>query len=946
MNKGIVKSMFLVVCMLWTAVWAQDVNAPINNDPNVKIGKLENGMTYYIRANKKPEKKVEFRLAVNAGSMQENDDQQGLAHFTEHMGFNGIKGYPGNAVVSELQKIGVSFGADLNAYTSFDQTVYMIQLPSDDPKYLNLGFDILYGWAAGMLMDDKEIDKERGVIIEEWRMRLGANDRMQRKYYPVLMNNSRYAERMPIGKVELLKTFKPQVLKDFYKDWYRPDLQAIIIVGDIDVNATEAKIKEMMSGIQMPANPRKKEIYPIPMRTEPAVVICTDKEAPATVLFSYKLFPNFKIEKVGDYKTEFTHQLYNTMFDARFSEISQNPDCPFIGASEGYGDFIGVLDAYGFQIVCKENRTEDALKRVIQEEHRVKKYGFLESELKRAKEVLMERYKRAEKEVDKTESATFTWQYISHYLEGDPIPGAKRLAKFAEKFVAEITLEEVNALAEVWLKENNAVVVLQIPEKEGIKVPTEDGLLKIMTDPQLANVEPYVDDYKETDFVDPDKITAGKIVSERNLDEIGAKELMLSNGVKVILKKTEFKNDEIVMSARSKGGYSLYPPEDIVSAQFANEFVDNGGIADMDVNSLHKKMQGKRYGLMPYIYTLGESFDGSASPDDLETYFQYLHAYFTNIRIDTSAYKVVMDQMLTQIKMIAQMPMYKMLAKLMDVSTQKNPYASNILTMGEEGIKKADFNRAVQIFRERFANPADFVFTFVGNFDETLMRQYLEKYVASLPTQRGQNEFYRDAVLADMFPTTQQSETIISGTEDQSWVGIAFSHQYPYSNANNMIATQIGDAIDIELLELIREKMGGVYSPIVQADFERHPKAEWALMIAYACAPKKVEKITAAALKFLKNFQKTGPKPETLEKVKKQLINSNLTRLESNNFWKNYISGKYFEDEQAELNLINSYEARVNAVTMDDIKKFLQENFDPNHYVRVTLLPENVKKKK
>jgi zinc protease len=933
--------LFVAAHAMTAAVKAQDVNAPINNDPNVRIGTLENGMTYYIRANKKPENKVEFRLAVNAGSNQENDDQRGLAHFTEHMGFNGLKGYPGNAVVSELQKIGVSFGADLNAYTTFDETVYMIQLPSDDPKYLKLGFDILYGWAAGMLMDDKEIDKERGVILEEWRLGLGAQDRMMKKYFPVIFNNSRYAERLPIGLPEILKSFKHQTLKDFYRDWYRPDLQAVIVVGDIDLDATEARIRELMNGIVPTSNPRVKENYPIPLRTSPAAVVCTDPEAMGTQIISYRLFPDFQMKTVGDYQTAMMHELYNIMFDARFSEMLQHPECPFIAASSGYSGFIGACDMYFSYAVCKDNLAEAALKILQQEEHRVLKYGFLESELVRAKSELMERYTRASKEVSKTESAHFASEYVSHFLHKDPIPGAKRALKFAEKFIPEITLEAVNGLSKEWLKEGHApVFILTAPQKEDVKVPTENDLLAIFNDPSLADVQPYTDDYKETDFVDPDAITEGSMLSSRAIDVIDAKEITLSNGITVILKKTEFKNDEIVFSAKSKGGFSLYPVKDIPSAMFAGEMVDRGGIADMDFTSLEKKMKGKRYGIMPSIGVLSEEFDGSSSPDDLETFFQYLHAYFTHIRTDSNAYQVVLNQYLTQKKMIEQNPMYKFFGSFVDASTQSNPYASNILTMKEETIQSADYERAVQIFRERFANPADFVFVFVGNFEEEKMEQYLKKYVASLPTKAGEKESFNASVVANTFPATQVQHKVVAGTEDQSWVGLAFEAPFPYDAKNNMIVTEIGDAMDIELTELIREKLGGTYSPMIYTSTSKHPTETWSTVIMFSCSPAKAEKLTGTVLKYLQQFQAKGPKAETLEKVQKQLLNAHTTRLETNGFWLNYMATKYFEDEQQQIDMVNSYNERVNAVTLDDIKHFMQAHFNPNHYVRVTLLPE------
>ena len=493
--------LFLLALVCALTVFAQkgdlNLNDPIKADPNVTIGKLDNGMTYYIRRNTYPKDRVEFRLAVNAGSNQENDDQQGLAHFTEHMAFNGIEGFPSNSMVDVLRSKGVVFGADLNAYTSFDETVYMIPMPTDDPTNIDLGLKILRGWAAGLLYDNKEIDEERGVIIEEYRLGLGADDRMRKEYWPILMKDSRYADRMPIGKLDILQTFDYQVIKDFYKDWYRPDLQAVIVVGDIDVKDVEAKIKTMFGNIPAKQNPRKKETYGIGSNADPLVAVCTDKEATGSSVMLIRKHPHSAMKTIGDFRQQLCIDLYNTMYDARFEEMTQDPKCPFLYASAGYGDFIGNTDAYAAQASAKENRIPDALRVLLQEDFRVLKYGFLQTELDRAKEELLERYDKAAKEADKTESARFASQYINNFLRQDPIPGAKRENNYAKKLIEGITLDEINALAKNWITPENTVAIVTAPDKEGVSVPSKEEILKIMNDKSLGIVDPYVDTYKD-----------------------------------------------------------------------------------------------------------------------------------------------------------------------------------------------------------------------------------------------------------------------------------------------------------------------------------------------------------------------------------------------------------------------------------------------------------------
>ncbi|MBR4637629.1 MAG: insulinase family protein, partial [Bacteroidales bacterium] len=613
------KKVFLFMMALFCAlaVFAQkgDLNLsdPIKADPNVTIGKLDNGLTYYIRRNTYPKDRVEFRLAVNAGSNQENDNQQGLAHFTEHMAFNGIEGFPSNSVVDHLRSKGVVFGADLNAYTSFDETVYMIPMPTDDPGNIDLGLKILRGWAAGLLYDNKEIDEERGVIIEEYRLGLGADDRMRKEYWPVLMKDSRYADLMPIGKLDILQTFDYQVIKDFYHDWYRPDLQAVIVVGDINVAEVEAKIKTMFGNIPAKQNPRKKETYGIGANKEPLVAVCTDKEATGNSVMLIRKHKHTAMKTIGDFRDQLCIDLYNTMLDARFMEMTQDPKCPFLGADGGYGEFIGNTDAYAMEATAKENRIPDALRVLMQEDYRVMKYGFLQTELDRAKEELLERYEKAAKEVDKTESARFASQYINNFLRQDPIPGAKRENTYAKKLVEGITLEEINALAKNWVTEDNMVAIVTAPDKEGVSVPTKEEILSILKDKSLANVQPYVDTYKDQEILEKETLKPGKITSVEKIETVGAEKWTLSNGITVYLKKTDYKNDEILFSASSKGGKTLYGAKDLASADFAADIIDRGGISELDYNSLMKKMKGKNAGVSPEINLLTEGFSGSSS---------------------------------------------------------------------------------------------------------------------------------------------------------------------------------------------------------------------------------------------------------------------------------------------------------------------------------------------
>ncbi len=937
--------LFIAAVFCALAVFAQkgdlNLNDPIKTDPNVVIGKLDNGLTYYIRKNSYPKDRVEFRLAVNAGSNQENDNQQGLAHFTEHMAFNGIEGFPSNSVVDHLRSKGVVFGADLNAYTSFDETVYMIPMPLDDPGNIDLGLKILRGWAAGLLYDNKEIDEERGVIIEEYRLGLGADDRMRKEYWPVLMAGSRYADRMPIGKLDILQTFEYQVIKDFYHDWYRPDLQAVIVVGDIDVKVVEEKIKTMFGNIPAKQNPRKKETYGIAPNKEPLVAVCTDKEATGSQVELIRKHKHAPMKTIGDFRQQLCIDLYNAMFDARLEEMTQDPKCPFIGASAGYGDFIGNTDAYAAMAMAKENHIPDALRVLLQEDYRVLKYGFLQTEFDRAKEELLERYEKASKEADKTESARFAVQYINNFLRQDPIPGAKRENTYAKKLMEGITLEEVNALAKNWVTEDNMVAIITAPDKEGVSVPSKDEILNILKDKSLANVQPYVDTYKDQEILEKENLKPGKITSVEKIDAVGAEKWTLSNGITVYLKKTDYKNDEILFSASSKGGKSLYPAKDLASADFASDIIDRGGIAGLDYNSLMKKMKGKNVGISPDINLLTEGFSGSSSPKDLEFFFQYLNAFFTNPRIDENAFQLVMDDTKEQLKMITAQPMYQFLGKLLDAAYNNDPYMKQVFTMDDDYLAQVNFNRAVQIYKERFANPADFNFYFVGNYDEKVMKEYVELYLGSMKTEPNKKENYNLNVLKPR-PDKASTQTVYAGTEEQGWMGMIISNPIDWNYRNSIIADMVGEALDIQFVRIVREKMGDVYSPMVQMGASKLPRPEMTLMILLGCDPVKTDKLADASLKILNDFKKKGPDNKTMELIKKQMLSTRAKNIQTNRFWLSYISNKVNQGE--ELIAPSEYDNIVNSITKKDMVDFMKKYFKPEIYTRADMHPTTMQK--
>ena len=762
---------------------------------------------------------------------------------------------------------------------------------------------------------------------------------MRKEYWPILMKDSRYADRLPIGKLDILQTFDYQVIKDFYHDWYRPDLQAVIVVGDINVAEVEAKIKTMFGNIPAKQNPRKKETYGIGANKEPLVAVCTDKEATGSQVELIRKHKHTPMKTIGDFRQQLCIDLYNAMFDARLEEMTQDPKCPFIGAGAGYGDFIGNTDAYASLAMAKENHIPEALRVLMQEDYRVLKYGFLQTELDRAKEELLERYDKAAKEVDKTESARFAVQYINNFLRQDPIPGAKRENTYAKKLIEGINLDEINALAKNWVTEDNMVAIITAPDQEGVKVPTKEEILSILKDKSLANVQPYVDTYKDQEILEKETLKAGKITSVEKIDAVGAEKWTLSNGITVYLKKTDYKNDEILFSASSKGGKTLYGVEDLASADFAADIIDRGGIAGIDYNSLMKKMKGKDVGVSPTINLLSEGFSGSSSPKDLEFFFQYLNAFFTNPRIDPNAYELVMQESKEQIKMMTAQPMYKYLGKFLEAAYNYDPYMKQTFSYDNEYLSQVNFDRAVQIYKERFSNPADFNFFFVGNYDEKEMKEFVELYLGSMKTDPKNKEKANLSVLKPR-PEKATTQTIYAGTEEQGWMGMYITNPIDWNYRNSIIADMIGEALDIQFVRIVREKMGDVYSPMVNMGASKLPHPEMTLMILLGCDPVKTDKLADASLKILNDFKAKGPDKKTMELVKKQMISTRAKNIQTNRFWLSYISGKINQDEP--IIAPSEYDNIVNSITKKEMVEFMKKYFKPEIYTRADMHPETM----
>ena len=927
-------SFLLITGFLLTGLSSQKINFddPIPPDPAIRIGKLENGLTYYIKQNKKPEQRIELRLAINAGSICETDAQQGLAHFCEHMCFNGTKTFPGNKLVDVLEEMGVKFGAELNAFTSFDQTIYMLKVPSDKPDEIDKGFQVLEDWAHQVNFDETEIDKERGVIIEEWRLGLGADDRMMQKYLPVLFKGSKYADRVPIGKVDILKSFPYDTLRKFYKTWYRPDLMAVVVVGDIDPSLAEEKVKEYFNRVPMPANPEKRVEYSVPGNIEPLISVVTDKEATgfdAQILFKH---PKSGSVTYGDYRKYLIKSLYTGMLNNRLQEINRKPDAPFLYAGAGYGSFIGrTIDVYSLSVSAKENQIEKSIEVLLTENERARQFGFTESELEREKKDLYTLYENGAKEADKTLSADYADEYIRNYLTQETIPGYQKEFEIVKDFLPGITLAELNKLGQSWTTEDNMLVLITAQEKKGIEVPDEQKVAGIIKSVKSEKVVAYVDNVSDAPLLPEQPVPVAVIKTESNT-EFGYTVLTFGNGVRMILKPTDFKNDEILISAFSPGGTSLYPDNDIMSATLASTIVAQSGLGNYDLTGLQKKLSGNTAKLTPYISELREGINGSCSPKDLETMLQLNYLFFTGIRRDENAFNSYLSRMKNMVKPMRSNPQVIFSDTLSKVVSMNSPRV--IAIPSDAQLDQINLDRLLNIFRDRFADASDFTYFMVGNFKVSEVTPLLEKYIGGLPSTR-RKETWKDVTPG--FPKGLVKVDVPKNSEPQSMVAMVWRGDFKWKEKYRQEFTMLMNILSIKCRESMREDKGGVYGVSINGSAARFPKPKYTITSSWGCNPDSINMLSATLLDEMAKIKRDGPSEVDLNKVKETLIRERETRIKENNFWISALQNVYLNGDR--LLTLDEFKNFVNSFTASDIKTIAKKYLDTTSYVEVTLTP-------
>lgn len=904
-------------------------------DPHVKVGQLENGLKYYIRENHKPENRAELRLVVNVGSILEEDDQRGIAHFVEHMAFNGTKHFAKQEIVNYLESIGMRFGPDINAYTSFDETVYMLQIPTDRAEIITTAFQILEDWAHLLTFDKEEVEKERKVVIEEWRLGRGAMARMRDKQFPVLFKNSRYADRLPIGKKEILEKVQAKELRKFYKDWYRPDLMAVIAVGDFDSQKILELIVQHFAHLKSPRKPKVRKIYPVPDHQETLFAIATDPEATSTSVSIYFKQDVHEDKTIADYLNLIREILFNGMFNARLSElIRSSSDPPFIFAFSNKSQIVRAKEFYILGAVVKENGILRGLETLLTEALRLKKYGFTETELQRQKAELLRGMEIAFNERDKTESSVYAAEYIRNFLTGEPFPGVEYEYKLHKKYLPKIKLDEINALAKTWITDHNRVVMVNAPEKPGLHIPTEAEIRAVFEKSQNEIIKPYADVTSDIPLLAKPP-QPGKVVKETYYPEVDVTEWQLSNGVRVVLKPTDFKNDEVLFEAFSPGGHSLAPDEDFIPARTATSIINESGVGKFDRITLEKKLAGKAVRVSPWIGSLEEGMSGGAAPRDLEAMFKLIYLYFTEPRVDSTAFLSYKNRLKDFIANRHASPEAAFQDTIQVTMAQYHPHSK---PWSLELIKKMDLRKSFEFYQDRFADASDFTFILVGNFTLKKIRPFVETYLGSLPA-KNRKESWRDVGIRP--PKGVIEKTVWKGLEPKSRIQIIFSGPFQWSRENRYLLQSMASVFQIRLREVLREEKGGTYGVSVWAIPSHYPLESYQLIISFACDPDRVEELTEVVFTQIKKFKFYGIPYSYVKKVKEIQRRERETNLKENNFWLNILHTYYFHNENPED--IVHYGQLMEKLTPKIVQEYARKYFNEKNFVKVVLYPEKGK---
>lgn len=910
---------------------------PLPIDPKVRYGKLDNGLTYYIRHNELPENRADFYIAQNVGSVLEEDNQAGLAHFLEHMAFNGTKNFPKNGIDKYLQSVGMRMGENLNAYTSFDETVYtIINAPVDKPHVVDSCLLILHDWSNSLALTDSMIEKERGIIREEWRTRRDASQRLLEKQLQQMFPGNKYANRIPIGSIDVINNFKPEELRAYYKKWYRPDLQAIIVVGDVDVDTVEKTIKTMFSDIPAPVNPAKREYVSVADNDEPIVSIATDKEASSTIIYIYHKYDPMPAQlrsTAAGLITDYISAVCSQILNERLESLLHQANPPFVYAEAYDGDFMvaRTKDAFTIAAIAKEGEIDSTMTALVREMERARQFGFTVSEYERAKINILKQYESAFNERDKQKNSSYTKEYVNHFTEGGYIPGIETEYTLINQIAPNITVEQVNQYLSQVIGEKNIVLALSGPEKEGVVYPTESELLEMFNKARSQKVEPYKEEVNNDPLI-PELPAPGKIVKEEHDGLFDATVLTLSNGVRVVLKPTEYKKDEIQMTATSPGGSFMVGIDDAKNMKVFNSVIGLGGLGNFSAIDLSKKLAGKKVSCSASLGVDNESLNGYASPDDVKTLFELIYLAMTSPRTDNDAYASFENRMKAQLENAKLDPSTALNDTISKVVYNNHPRA---VSLEAEDFDKISYQRILDIYKERYGDASDFTFTFVGNLNVDSIRPYIEQYLATLPANGRVDKPSPDALPKIMKGKLENHFSREMQTPKSS-VFQLYSGNSEYNLKNLLTASLLSQILDLVYTETIREAEGGSYGVYAGVSLSDFPKGQTTLQVFFDTDPEKWENMVRIVDEEIQRIATEGPKSEHLTKSRDNMLKRHNERLQENSYWLNVIDSYYFRGMDAYTN----YKETLESITADDIKKFMSDFISQGNCVEVVMGPK------
>jgi zinc protease len=907
---------------------------PLPVSPQVVVGKLPNGLTYYLRKNGKPENKLELRLVVKAGSILEDEDQRGMAHFVEHMAFNGTANFKKHELVSYLESIGVRFGADLNAYTSFDETVYILPIPTSKPGNINQGFRVLRDWAQGLSMNGRDIDQERPVVLEELRLGKGARDRMDKVLMPKIFNGSRYAQRLPIGQEAIIRSGSHDALRRFYKEWYRPDLMAVVVVGDLDTKEAERLVRQHFGGLKNPANARARFEAEISPRGATEAVVITDKEANGnSLLVRYPVRRAKESATIGGYRDDLVASLFTSMLNERLQELTQLAEPPYISAGSAVGKLTARYEAYSASATLGKGGAAPAIAALVQENARASKFGFSTQELERVKKNVLHRFERAYNEREKTDSANLVGEFIRNFLHQESIPGLENEVAYARELIPGITIDEINRYARETIPLDAPKLVVYMGAANGAgATPTSAQLLASFSEAEQVALKPRDERTFATSLMAAPP-APGSIVGETEDKRLGLTTLMLSNGVKVILKPTDFRNDQVMIAANRYGGESLFDAPDILNARYASTIAASMGTGAYSPLELAGILAGKSASAGASLNNYTEGVRGSSGGSDIETMLQLVYLKFAGVRRDVALFESLKGKQIEAARNAMLQPDAVFDDTLAATLYNNHPRVPRVPR--PEDFAKVDLDRALAIHRERFSSARDMTFVMVGSFDIAKVRPLIATYLASLPTPALTTTF-RDMGIEPVRGVVKKEVRI--GSEAKSAVSINFTGEAEYSEQEQMRLSALLEVMNIRIIEVLREKMALIYGGGMSGAIGKVPRPHYRIAVNLPTGPDKVDKVIAATFAEIERMKTQGPSATDLNKVKENWLQNHRKSLRENGYWMGRLQSSVLTG--TDPGTLLNYEAQVKALTPDDLKTAARRYFNTQNYLQLVLYPE------